>query len=79
MDNRIILMNELGVDYLVYVTPKELIENDYTEWCEKLESLGRSHLISEKNFIEDFMIVNWAWYDNPDKHDLSKYVNYYEL
>lgn len=42
------------------ITEEEILKCYYPWWKNKLESLGREHLISEENCIEDFITVHWA-------------------
>lgn len=46
---------------LVSVYSEEMIIKEYFRyWSEQMKRVGKSHLISEKNCIEDWVIINWA-------------------
>jgi hypothetical protein len=52
----------------VYVTMSEdeILATYYPWWSEELRRIGREHLISPKNCIEDWVVVNWAWRVNAE-------------
>lgn len=59
---KIYLVNELGLDKPLIYTEKHILDEYYSYWSQvMLEHTNRSPLITEKNCIEDWIVVNWAW------------------
>lgn len=55
------LYNELGYSEPLEITEEQILDTYYPFWSGELRKLGREDLISEKNCIEDWVVVNWAW------------------
>jgi hypothetical protein len=42
------------------VTDAQILADYYPYWEEQIRKVGREHLISPENCIEDYCAVNWA-------------------
>lgn len=42
------------------VTDEDIIRDFFPWWSGEMKRLGREDLISHKNCIEDYVVVNWA-------------------
>lgn len=41
-------------------TEQEILDAYYDSWVKDMAAVGRTHLISERHCIEDWVTVNWA-------------------
>jgi hypothetical protein len=48
------------------VTDEEILREYFPYWQEQMRKVGREHMISPENCIEDFVAVNWAEEVTPD-------------
>jgi hypothetical protein len=42
------------------ITDTGILDAYWEFWTEKLKSLGREHLISKENCIQDYVVTHWA-------------------
>ena len=45
----------------VILSENQIIQDYYGIWSKKMKELGREHLISKENCIEDWVTVHWAY------------------
>lgn len=41
-------------------TRQEILDAYYDSWKKKMIKVGKEHLISEDNCVQDWVVVNWA-------------------
>jgi len=61
---RYIEPDEKGKAVEVIVTKEEILNNYFPVWSERMKKIGKEHLISYDNCIEDFITVHWAEREN---------------
>lgn len=51
-------------------TEAQILREYWPFWSGRMRELGRQHLISPRNCIEDWIIMHWArrWYPSHDGH-----------
>lgn len=61
-------------DEAVYETlsEKQIIEQYFEYWSEKMRDIGKEQLISEARCIEDWTVVHWAWETDEFGNALDK-------
>lgn len=42
------------------ISRQEILKVYFNYWCKRMKIVGREHLITEENCIEDFCTVHWA-------------------
>lgn len=45
----------------IELTEEEILNNYWDYWCEQMIKVHKIPKITEKNCIDDFVVVNWAW------------------
>lgn len=45
----------------ITVTEKDILEDYYPRWCQRMKSRNLDEQINEENCIKDFVKMYWAW------------------
>ncbi len=53
-------------DYFVTMSEDQIIEEYWCWWMGKMREVGREHLISRENCIEDWKVVHWSFRTDKD-------------
>lgn len=64
MRTKIWKYSEYGEDNPVEVMEQEVIDTYYTSWKERMLSKGITERLSEDDFLDEWIVVNWAWSDD---------------
>lgn len=46
--------------YIRY-TEEQILKEYYDFWCYKTRKAGRTHLITERECIKDWVAIHWSW------------------
>lgn len=50
-----------GIKPPIVVSEQQILNEYWLYWKNQMKALGRENLISKKNCIDDWIMVNWAW------------------
>lgn len=53
--------NEQGCEYPVQISAAEILRDYYPGWADKMQAVGKAHLMTPEACLEDWQIVHWAW------------------
>ena len=43
------------------VSEAQIIKEYYPYWCQRMREVGKEHLISREECIDDWVVLHWAW------------------
>lgn len=56
-----ILYKFYDLNGITIISDKRILESYYSYWSQRMIEADKAHLISEKNCIDDFCVINWAF------------------